>query len=231
MPNIRVFPSPEDVAVAFALKVKKMADDIVPAKDLSWRHKRVALSGGSTPQRAYELLAKEDFDQSKIDWYMVDERYVPIEDERSNEAMIRRALGDRFKLNGMYQPGGVEEASKAYDQLLRREVDKFDLVVLGMGDDGHTASIFPHRYPEIPLNEFCAASKAPVVCEDRITLTPRAICWARETLFMVTGESKAKALREVLKGKLDADRLPAQYVHHHGINCHWWVDQWAASLL
>lgn len=231
MANLRVFPSPEDMAVAFALKIKQLADDIVPVKGLPWRHKRIALSGGSTPQRAYEFLAKEDFDQSKIDWYMVDERYVPIEDERSNKAMIRRALGDRFELNGMYQPGGMEDAANAYNQLLRRDVDKFDLVVLGMGEDGHTASIFPNRHPEVPLNEFCVASKAPVVCEDRITLTPRAICWARETLFMVTGESKAKILREVLKGKLDTIRLPAQYVHHHSINCHWWVDEQAASLL
>ncbi|MBC8066223.1 MAG: 6-phosphogluconolactonase, partial [Chlorobia bacterium] len=62
-------------------------------------------------------------------------------------------------------------------------------------------------------------------------LTPRAICWAVETIFMVTGAAKAERLREVVKGRADFDRLPAQYIHHHSINCHWWVDEPAASLL
>ncbi|MBC8065170.1 MAG: 6-phosphogluconolactonase, partial [Chlorobia bacterium] len=134
----------------------------------------VALSGGSTPKRAYDLLSKSEIDRSKIELYMVDERYVPIEDERSNEAMIRSALQlpipleeesrqdvgslrGSFPLFPMYKPGGVAEAAADYNQLLRERVGKFDVVLLGMGDDGHTASIFPRMWPEIPLNEFCVA--------------------------------------------------------------------------
>jgi 6-phosphogluconolactonase len=232
-----VFPDGESIAHRF---VEHLGELLAP-RLTGARPLKVALSGGSTPKRAYELMANADLDTSKLELYMVDERYVPISDERSNERMIREAIGEnisRFQFFPMYREGGVVSAAGEYNELLRRQVDKFDLILLGMGEDGHTASIFPGMWPEADPHAFCVSSEAPVVCPERITLTMRAICWARETVFMVTGAKKAERVREVQKdkpklGDLSAqfNRLPAQYVHHHAINCQWWLDEAAATLI
>ncbi|HJP82233.1 MAG TPA: 6-phosphogluconolactonase [Fimbriimonadaceae bacterium] len=237
--KIRVFPDAESIAKEFVQHVETAVAKTVALENLPWRACKVALSGGSTPKRAYELLSKSDLDRTKLELYMVDERYVPPTDERSNEKMIREALaGQDFRFFPMFSPGGVEPAAATYDELLRRNVDKFDIVLLGMGDDGHTASIFPSMWPDEGAGRFCVASKAPVVCEDRITLTMRTICWANETIFMVTGESKAQRVREVIESTFKAkelpdayNRLPSLYVHRNSINPVWWLDKAAASLL
>jgi 6-phosphogluconolactonase len=237
--KIRVFPDAESVAREFVQHVEASAAKTVTLENSPCRACKVALSGGSTPKRAYELLSKSDLDRTKLELYMVDERYVPASDERSNEKMIHEALaGQDFQFFPMFRAGGVEAAAGAYDELLRRNVDKFDIVLLGMGDDGHTASIFPGMWPDEPAGRFCVASKAPVVCEDRITLTMRTICWAKETIFMVTGESKAQRVKEVIESGFKANELPdaynslpSLYVYRNSINPVWWLDRAAASLL
>jgi 6-phosphogluconolactonase len=224
----RIFASSDEISEAFV----QLLGELTTNRLDNARPALVALSGGSTPKSAYEHLYQSDVDKSKIEAYMVDERYVPPSDDRSNEAMLRAAMpGEELNLLPMYTPGGAEVAASVYHRLLRKRVDAFDLVLLGMGDDGHTASIFPGMWPEFPEGAWCVASKAPVVCEDRITLTPRAICLAKHTIFMVTGESKADRIHEVLQGPKNWENLPAQYIGAHAINCEWWLDRAAASRL
>ncbi len=222
MTNVKVFADKASLSEAIATHILKLA----AANPL-----KVALSGGSTPKHAYELLYRSDLDRSKLKLFMVDERYVPPTDERSNERMMREALGDGFEFHPIYREGGPSAAAEAYDELLRREVDRFDVVLLGMGDDGHTASIFPHMQPEFPQCSWCVASKAPVVCEDRVTMTPRAICDAKETIFLVAGAEKAERIHQVLEGPQDFESLPSQYIHRHSLNGQWWLDEAAARLL
>jgi len=221
--EIKVFADKEAMSQAFVDKLASLA--LSPLK--------VALSGGSTPKRAYELLYKSEIDRSKLNLYMVDERYVPITDERSNERIMREALHleEGFAFHPMYREGGPQAAAEAYDQLLRKEVDRFDVVLLGMGPDGHTASIFPNMWPEIPTPDtWCVASKAPVVCEDRITLTPRAIIQAEQTIFMIAGPDKIEALKQVLTPTPD-ESLPAKYIARQTPHCEIWLDQPTADLL
>ena len=227
MATIRIFPSSEAIANRFVQLLVSSTSIRVPGA----RPLFVALSGGSTPKRAYEKLAEADIDPAKLRFYMVDERYVPLTDDRSNETMIRTALNGRFDLHGMYREGGVESAAKSYNDLLRSEVDKLDIVLLGMCDDGHTASLFPGLWPEVPDGAWCVPSRAPVICRERITLTPRALTWARKTIFLATGQDKAERVREVLEGPRDWERLPAQYISAHSISCEWWLDEDAGSQL
>jgi 6-phosphogluconolactonase len=227
MAKVRIFPSLEAIADEFVqLLVSSTSIRIPGARPLY-----VALSGGTTPKLAYEKLADSQVDPALLRLYMVDERYVPPTDDRSNETMIRTALAGRFEIQGMYREGGAELAAKSYHDRLRAEVDKFDVVLLGMGEDGHTASLFPGLWPEIPEGAWCVASEAPGVCRERITLTPRALTWARKTLFLATGQSKAARIREVLEGPKDWQRLPAQSISDHSFSCEWWLDEAAGSQL
>jgi len=224
MAELKVFADKEALSQAFVDKVVGMADTALhPLK--------LALSGGSTPKRAYELLSKSDVDRSKLNLFMVDERYLPATDERSNERMMRAALGGSFRLHPMYRFGGVEEAASAYENVIRQQVDQFDLVLLGMGPDGHTASLFPEMLPEMSDGQWCVASKAPVVCPDRVTLTFAPICAAKETIFMVAGADKGDALKRVLEGPTDLEDLPAQYVALHSRHCEFWLDQATANAM
>jgi len=227
MAKIRIFPSSEAIARRFVQLLVSCTSIRVPGA----RPLYVALSGGSTPKLAYEKLAEADIAPTSLRLYMVDERYVPPTDDRSNETMIRTALKGRFDFKGMYREGGAERAANSYNDLLRSEVDKLDLVLLGMGDDGHTASLFPGLCPEAPDGAWCVPSQAPVVCRDRITLTPRALTSAGTTIFLATGQGKAERVREVLEGPRDWERLPAQYISAHSIACEWWLDEAAGSQL
>lgn len=245
----RVFADKEAISQAFVSKIEAMAGRAISPLKL-------ALSGGSTPKRAYELLSKSAVDRSKLKLFMVDERYVPVTDERSNEAMMREALnlpspvlqeqngggaggGGSFDFQPMYREGGPSVAAEAYHQMLRQEVDRFDLVLLGMGADGHTASLFPSMLPDeghpgfmpdVAAGKWCVASQAPVVCPDRITLTFRAICYAKQTIFMIAGADKAPVLRQVLDASAD-DSLPAKFVRRQSADCEFWLDAEVASLL
>ena len=224
MSLIKVFSDKEALSEAFAHHLLARAEK-------SESVFRVALSGGSTPKRAFEIMAGSDLERSKLEIYMVDERYVPPTDERSNERMMREAFGAKFTFFPMYREGGVDVAAAAYDELVRSRGTQFDLVLLGMGDDGHTASIFPRLQPVVSDGVWCVASEAPVVCSERVTLTPAPLCEAGETIFMAAGESKAEMVKRVLEGPEDFEALPSQMVTRQAANCQWWLDEGAASLL
>jgi len=156
------------------------------------------LTGGSTPQRSYELAAALERDWSGVELWWSDERCVPPDDEKSNYAMAKRALLDHVSVGAAHRMRGElgkEDGAASYDQELG-SLDRFDLVLLGLGPDGHVASLFPEQ-PTLDVTEQrvigAEAKLEPFV--DRITLTLPVLRRTRELVFLVTGESKADAAR------------------------------------
>lgn len=204
---------------------------------------RVALAGGSTPRRLYELLAGPEF-RARIPWSQIhffwgDERLVPYDHRDSNYRMAREALlkhvpVSRKNLHPVPVQFSPEEAALAYEQELREHfrqrwgVPAFDLVLLGLGADGHTASLFP-RAPTLEEKNRLAATHTPAGGGHvRVTLTLPVLNQARRVFFLVSGEDKAAALRLALEA---TGSLPAQQVAPRKGELLWLVDTAAASQL
>ena len=201
----------------------------------------VSLAGGSTPERLYRLLATEPY-RSRIGWPRVqvfwgDERCVPPDHAASNYGMSRRALLDSVALlpENIHRIRGEDPphaAADAYEANLRSRcpapVGCFDLVLLGLGRDGHTASLFPGSGAVQERSRWVCAVSAPVP-PSRITLTPVILAAAREVIFLVTGSEKATALNLALHGPERPVQPPAQAVTSRNENVRWLVDTLAAG--
>jgi 6-phosphogluconolactonase len=191
---------------------------------------RIAISGGSTPKAVFQLLAdahqpwRARMPWNKLDLFWVDERAVPPDHPDSNYRMTCEALLDHVPL----QPNQIhripaelepEVAAARYETELRNtfrlegaESPRFDLVALGMGDDGHTASIFPHTEAIHEMSRLVTANHVPQKNSWRITLTWPVINHASSVFFLVAGADKAAILNEVLSGPCDLERLPSQLI-------------------
>ena len=206
----------------------------------------LALSGGSTPKGLFQLLATPAW-RERIDWsnthvFWGDDRYVPHTDQRSNFRMTKDALLDHVRVpeyNVHPMPTDVppDEAALHYEQTLRRVLGKasdfpqLDLNLLGLGENGHTASLFPHR-PTLHENQRLVVSDlVPEVGMHRITMTAPMINAGRTIVFLVAGGSKADVVRDVIRGPQQPDQLPAQLIQP--VNCEliWLMDAAAASKL
>lgn len=166
----------------------------------------IVLTGGSTPRHAYELAAKLEPDWSRTELWWGDERCVPPDDERSNYGMARAALLDRLErepsaVHRMHGDLGRDAGAAEYERQLAG-VGVFDLVLLGLGPDGHIASLFP-GFPTLEVTDRDAigseAGHEPFV--DRISLTLPRLCATRELLFLVAGDDKADAVARALAGE------------------------------
>jgi 6-phosphogluconolactonase len=241
-PEIRIFEDAAEVAEAAATRFVELAREAVAE---SGRF-TVALAGGSTPQRAFELLASERFSQ-QLDWsrahiFFGDERTVPPDDAESNYRMANEALLSRVGLpaQNIHRINGVGDAvsnALLYEDELRTFFNddawpRFDLVLLGMGDDGHTASLFPGTKALAEQAAWVAANWVEKFASYRITLTVPAINRAAHILFLVTGENKAARLKDVLQGERASEaRLPAQMIRPLDGSLEWFIDRAAATLL
>lgn len=206
----------------------------------------ISLSGGSTPKLLYGLLAREPF-RSQIDWseveiYFGDERAVPPDDADSNYRMANEALLSHVPLkpeNVHRMRGEIEpnEAAIEYGRLLKvkfGETGGPDLMFLGMGDDGHTASLFPHTPALGETHHRCAAQfveKSTTGATWRITMTAPFINRSKVVAMLVTGEAKAARLAEVIYGPRDPERLPSQLIVPQSGGMIWMVDKAAAAKL
>ncbi|MFQ5329257.1 MAG: 6-phosphogluconolactonase [Thermodesulfobacteriota bacterium] len=205
-----------------------------------------ALSGGATPPALYRLLASGEF-RSQIDWGRVhlfwgDERCVPPDDKESNYRMAHETLISHVGMpeSNIHRIKGErgEEAAPEYEDEIKglfglREgaFPAFDLMLLGLGEDGHTASLFPGA-DAVREEVRIVTALSPVKLETtRITLTPPAINNALHTIFIVAGRGKAAALREVLEGAYRPDTFPAQVTRHSKGQVTWIVDREAAGEL
>jgi 6-phosphogluconolactonase len=210
---------------------------------------RFAISGGSTPKEAFKLMADPEqpwrarMPWDKLELYWVDERTVPPGDAESNYRMTREALLDQVpmsqeqvhRMEGELEP---EVAAARYESLLRNnfrlegaESPRFDLVSLGMGDDGHTASIFPHTEAIHTLGRLVTANKVPQKDTWRITLTWPVINHASSVFFLIGGTNKAELVKEVFTGPHDPERLPSQLIWPAGGILTLFLDKDAAALL
>ncbi|MDA8412558.1 MAG: 6-phosphogluconolactonase [Desulfobacteraceae bacterium] len=204
----------------------------------------VALAGGGTPQGTYELLAREPY-RDRVPWqnthvFWGDERCVPADDPRSNAAMARRALLDHVpvppeQVHPMLCDRSPREAAVAYEALLRGFFTaggpRFDLILLGLGENGHTASLFPGTTVLEEQQRWVAEVYVAEEGLHRLTLTAPAINQAARVVFLVAGNSKAHILRTVVEGDRDCPGIPVRLINPLDGDLLWLADRAAAHLL
>ena len=204
----------------------------------------IALAGGSTPKALYTLLAtelKDQVDWAKVHLFWGDERTVPPDHDDSNYRMVAETLlkGVDIPTENIHRVEAERDphdAADAYEATLRSVfgddiVPSFDLILLGIGGDGHTASLFPGTDALDIEDRWFVANHVPKLDTWRLTLTKTVINAAHRVVFLVAGESKADALREVLNGPYIPETYPSQLVEPEDGELVWFVDEAAASLL
>jgi 6-phosphogluconolactonase len=245
MAEVRVYPDAPSLARAAAQEFVRLATEAMA--DHGWF--AVALSGGSTPRATHTLLAWAEF-AGQVDWSRVhvfwgDERCVPPDHPDSNYRMARETLldhvpipaGNAHRMRGEVEP---QQAAAEYEDELRAffgpiggegQLPRFDLILLGLGEDGHTASLFPSTWPVHEGRRWVVAHYVEKLKAWRITMTPTLINAAANVVFLVAGAGKAEALHAVLEGPHQPDALPAQVVRPTRGRLLWLVDAAAAARL
>lgn len=240
MQMIKIFPNIEELNNFAAEKFVGIGNDAIKKRGRF----TVALSGGSTPKTLYEKLLSDNF-REKICWKSVffffgDERNVPAESEESNFRMANENLLKPLDIDTdkiyrwkteMEIPEKIAEDYALGIEYFFHGVPEFDLILLGLGDDAHTASLFPNTKALNETEKIAAANFVEKFDSYRLTLTFPVINKAANVMFIVSGENKAEALREVLHGKFQPDNFPAQNVKPENGNLWWLVDKAAAKLL
>ncbi|MBS1664244.1 MAG: 6-phosphogluconolactonase [Bacteroidetes bacterium] len=239
--ELHVYKDAEQLSQAAAKWIADLIAETLKTKDRF----TIALSGGSTPKLLHKLLAaspyKDQIDWSKMHIFWGDERAVPFEDDRNNakmafDTLLKFVPIPRYHIHVMRTDIEPAAAALEYEQILHHYFDtapdafSFDLVLLGMGDDGHTLSLFPGL--PIVHEEKAWVSSFFLQAQDmyRITLTKTIANKAAHVAFLTTGAGKAHALKEVLKGEYNPDLYPSQVIKPLG-ELHWFVDEAAASGL
>lgn len=234
---IKVLADPPAVALAVAEMFLESAKEAIERQGRF----TVALSGGSTPRALYELLATDGFigrvDWAKVQVFFADERCVPPEDPQSNYGMVRDILlrhlpmpeGNVHRMKGEIDP---QAAAIEYGRLLKRMFGEegLDLVLLGMGDDGHTASLFPHTAALTEDHHRCVANYVEKLKAWRLTMTAMFINRSREVAVLVTGQNKAITLRRVLEEASDPQTFPVRLIQPNHGRVHWMLDAAAAGM-
>ena len=243
--EVRILPDGQAIAKRCAQKFVEISAAAVKEKGSF----TVALSGGSTPKTLYGLLVNDPVLRSQVPWdkmylFFGDERHVGPNDDESNFRMATEAMISKSplkpeqvtRIKGEYPE--AEDAAKEYEQEIRRhfkladrQFPRFDLVLLGMGSEGHTASLFPGTKALHVNHRIAVHNWVGKVLMDRITLTAPVINNAANVIFMVTGADKAPALTAVLERSYEPDQLPAQLIQPVNGTLLWLVDTAAGSLL
>jgi 6-phosphogluconolactonase len=240
--NIAIYPNIDILSHEAAQYIIRMATESITT------HGRftIALSGGTTPRMLYGLLGSEPY-CSQIDWTLVhifwsDERCVPPHSEESNYHMAHEVLLSKISISAVQvhrMPADMSDrnaASQEYEHEMRRVfgtdgIPNFDLIQLGMGPEGHTASLFPHQPALHEQQRLVVPVSVPKPPPDRLTFTPPLLNAARNVLFLVAGSDKADALHAVLEGPYNPDEYPAQIVRPPNGEVTWMVDTAAAAKL
>lgn len=234
-PQLKIYQNSQRVAETLAEDFFNFMEKKARNKELSY----VVLSGGSTPQIFFNLLAENYSD--KIDWenvhfFWADERCVPWDHEDSNYGMAKKLLFDRIEipLDRIHPIHGhkdfISEAERYAEEIQKHvplvyNLPRFDWVWLGMGEDGHTASIFPDQLALMHTDRICETSIHPVTKQKRITLTGKALNNARRISFLVTGKNKADMVKTVLKEPGINSRYPAAHIRPFEGVLEWYLDE------
>ncbi len=245
--TIKYYVEPDPAALAHRA-AQYLVEMVSEATEANGRA-RVAISGGSTPKAAFQLLADPNQPwRNRMPWedlelFWVDERTVPPDHPDSNYRMTREALLDHVPLNPqqihrMEGELAPEAAAARYESELRNtfrlegaETPRFDLLELGMGDDGHTASLFPHTAAIHEMGRLVTANQVPQKDTWRLTLTWPVINHARSVFFLIAGADKASVVHEVFMGPSDPERLPSQLIWPSSGILTLFLDKAAAALL
>lgn len=235
--KVNIYTSPKDVSKSVAKKIKKL---ILNSKQEKFH---IAISGGNTPRKLFKRLAKKYADVipwEQVHFWWGDERCVSPDSDQSNYRMASEALFQKIdipecnihRIKGENNP--ADEAERYAEEMeshisSRKGLPLFDLVLLGLGDDGHTASIFPGQLELFETNNWCAVSSHPESGQKRITLTGKIINNARNIFFVVTGENKAKRISEIMNEVEVSKQYPARYVDPVHGSMIWFIDEEGAS--
>ena len=235
--EVKIYKDKQEVAERFS----NYFADFVRGKEIV----HVALSGGSTPKLIFDVLAEDfgnDIDWNTIHFYWGDERCVPPDNEQSNYKMTLEHLFSKIEVpkENIHRVLGendpIGEAMR-YANLLEINLDRvegipqFDLVILGMGDDGHTASIFPHEIDLWDAQDHCVVATHPDSGQKRVSINGTVINTAKEIVFLVTGENKAEKVDEIHNQKEGYKKYPAALVNPKSGKLIWFMDSEAASQL
>lgn len=240
MAIIKTYPSADQLARTAALQFIEYAQEAIAEQG----YFAVALAGGSTPRAMYEYLASVEL-VPRVEWEKVhvfwgDERCVAPNHEDSNyhmafDIMLRHSpipVKQIYRIEGELDP---KESAQAYEnrlhQFFGQKTPRFDLILLGLGTDGHTASLFPGTKALEERRRWVMANYVRKLSSWRITMTAVLINKAANVTFLVSGESKAEILRRVLAGRYDPEELPAQMIRPENGQLRWMMDADAAALL
>lgn len=243
--KVEVFANATEIARHAAVEVVRIANESVSARGVFY----FALSGGSTPKVLYSLLAEHPALRNSLPWdkmqvFFGDERHVGPGQAGSNYQMAADAMLSKVplkpeqihRIKGEYPD--TAQAAAEYEDVIRKQFNlapgafpRFDLILLGMGSEGHTLSLFPgtkalHETKRVVTNNWVGK-----LFTERLTLTAPAANAAANLMFMIAGADKAPALKAVLEGPHEPDQLPAQMVHPSGGRLFWLLDEAAASML
>jgi 6-phosphogluconolactonase len=240
--DVSIFPDGGQLSVAAAQYIVRVAQESISA------HGRftLALSGGSTPRKLYAMLADEPY-RGQINWALVeifwsDERCVPPDNAESNYQLAQEVMLTKLPIAPSQihrMPADLPDrdaASLAYTKEMQQVfgtegIPQFDLIQLGMGPEGHTASLFPHQASLHEPQRLIMPVTVPKPPPPRLTFTPPLLNAAIHTLFLVTGAEKDQAIQAVLEGPYQPDEYPAQIVRPTSGEVTWMLDKAAAALL
>ena len=247
--DIEIFKTEDLLNKAAAKFIIDIALDSIAARGLFV----ISLSGGETPKKLYALLSQPPF-RHQLPWkktyvFWGDERCVPLDDKRNNAYQAKTILLDKtnIPISNIFQiPVNLppEEAALKYEKEIMdffgNEPPRFDLMLLGLGENGHTASLFPGTkvleetamgVREVDMDETPKGSSSGQKKQFRITMTAPLINESHNILFLVTGGDKAEILENVLNGMYQPDKYPAQLIHARDGAMYWFIDWAAASLI
>ncbi len=243
-PELMICDDSEELATAAAERISRAAAEGIAARGRF----TLCLTGGSTPRRTYTILARQQGPAS-VDWsktflFFGDERFVPPDDDRSNYKMVRQSLLQNAPVAADHvfavptQLSSPQKAAEEYARTLKAFFGggawpEFDLVLLGLGDDGHTASLFPGA-AALRVTDRWATFSPPGVLPppvDRVTLTFPVFNAARQVMFLVSGANKTEALAEVYQGRASVKQRPAAGIRPAKGHTVWLVDRAAAGSL
>jgi 6-phosphogluconolactonase len=237
--EVKIYDNPRKVVKALAKKIYKITNELTQPKI------NIALSGGKTPGLLFEVIALKytsEIPWGRIHFWWGDERCVPPESDESNYRMAYDKLISWVTIpkENIHRIKGEEipekEAARYSDEIAaslntRGKRPVFDLIILGLGNDGHTASIFPNQIELFNNVENCAVVEHPVTKQKRITLTGNVLNNANRIFFLVTGKNKAIRVSEIMNDETAAKLLPAYYVEAVHGELTWYIDQDAASMI
>jgi 6-phosphogluconolactonase len=236
--NLLLFETPEELAEASARDFAARTQETIDERGRF----AVALAGGSTPKATYEVLARDyanELDWSRVHVFFGDERTVPPDHEDSNYRMAYETLLSHVPVGSVHRMRGElppDEAAAAYEEELRAffgqvDIPRLDLILCGLGEDGHTLSLFPETAALDVNDRWVVANPVLKLGTTRLTLTIPVLNVSRAVTFVVAKESKAEALKEVLEGDADPRAYPAKLVRPESRDLTWMVDRAAARLL